>query len=107
MFEVQWTGKYPCLCHGEWIIKKDGVVQALSEAVKTSPMFTYGTYHKWHFGKNWDVIDEDYENGLDFSDWLSINTWVLNIAKLPSEQIELFEKIQEQDFRSGSCGGCI
>ena len=44
--EVAWTGRYPCLCSGEWKIKIDGqdMSHLIPEEMRCSPMNTYGLY---------------------------------------------------------------
>lgn len=106
MFEVEWTGGYPNLCSGEWIIKKDGVKVDLPEEVRSESMGTYGTYSSWHF-EDWSEVFEDYKDGMKFKKWIESNAWAKTIAPTVEEQKELFEKISEKDWRHNSCGGCI
>lgn len=107
MFEVEWTGEWPCLCSGEWIIKKNGVVVNIPEHNRKSSMNTFGTYSSWHFNEDWLEEFDDYEDGEHFEEWIIDNPWVLDIASTIEEQKELYSKIQQQDWRHGSCGGCI
>ena len=106
MFEVEWTGGFPNLCSGEWIIKKDGKVVDLPEEVRCESMGTYGTYSTWHF-EDWNEVFENYDDGLGFEEWIKANQWVVEIAPTKPEQLELYLKISEQDWRHNSCGGCI
>ena len=104
-FTVEWTGKWPCLCHGEWRIKVDGVDYSwvIPEDLRDRPMNTCGTYQAWHF-ENWNDVWESYESGLECEDWIAKNSWV-NV--LPIEPEEAFLAFQACDWRHGSCGGCI
>ena len=132
--EVDWTGSYPNLCSGSWIIKINGVQlvdktddtkgetnwknepRAFSYGhFMTEYMETSGTYSSWHF-EDWSEVFEDYyEGGEHGKCWfetgqgkklaglLKDNGFDLNDVELE----ELYEKISDQDWRSGSCGGCI
>lgn len=104
--KVEWTGSYPCLCHGQWILKINGKGYSDLVPFGSSPANTYGTYSEWHF-ENWLEVFEDYEDGLDESDWIKENKEWLD--KLPSgtNYSEVFKAFQSQDWRHNSCGGCI
>ena len=68
---VSWTGRYPSLCYGEWIIIIDGITLTGSG---DGPFNTRGFYSQWHFDENWLEVFEDYEEGESFSDsWLETN----------------------------------
>lgn len=49
-------------------------------------------------------VFEDYEDGLYFEAWYERNPWVDAVPALP---IEVYTAFAEQDWRHGSCGGCI
>ena len=114
---VEWTGSYPTLCFGEWIIKIDGVriVDNTEDTILKKDMNTYGNYSNWHFDEDYSEIWEDYTDGLNYENWLQSDTGksLIELTKrngfeLTSEEIEdLYIKLQQQDFRTGSCGGCI
>ena len=105
---VEWTGKSPCLCYGEWIITIDGEKVELPEEIRNSDMNTYGTYDCWSFGDDYLEEWDSYENGLEFPQWIHDNLWwVADLHLTPTEQEELYNQINEQDWRPGSCGGCI
>lgn len=106
VFTVEWTGSYPSLCSGCWEITYKGEPVDLPEDVYNSEMNTYGSYQTWHF-ENWLEVFEDYEDGLNFDDWIKANSWVDSITTDPAERLELYLKIQEKDWRHNSCGGCI
>lgn len=97
------------MCYGQWEIIIDGI---LLTGIENLPFDTTGTYSSWHF-ENWLEVFEDFEDGVDFSeDWLSTNGLSNSLIRhrislTTDEKIELFSKIQEQDWRHGSCGGCI
>ena len=109
--EVAWTGCYPCLCSGEWKIKIDGqdMSNLIPEEMRCSPMNTYGSYSSWHFDEDWCEHFEDYYDGLKFKEWkeqYSDLLFKLGIAD-DQEAQSLYSKIQNCDWRHGSCGGCI
>lgn len=105
---ANWSGGYPTLCFGEWTLEIDGenVSDKIPVDLKNSPMNTAGTYSLLV-----NVITEefkDYEDGLEADDWINENNdWLDNITKDYALKERIFYAIQEQDFRPGSCGGCI
>lgn len=104
---ARWTGKYPNLCHGEWRLTVDDVGYSELLANK-GEMNTVGEYQRWYFDKNWSEHFESYTDGLDFSDWRKENLhWLSKITDNITVQEQIFEAIQKEDFRYGSCGGCI
>lgn len=107
--EAKWTGKYPCLCYGEWILKVNNidVSHLIPNELRTSSMDTLGTYSSWHF-ENWEEVFDSYEDGLDCEDWINENKeWLNKISTNLSVQENIYYAIRSEDFRSGSCGGCI
>lgn len=109
MFEAAWTGCYPCLCFGEWIIKKDGkdVSDAIPDDLRHYHMNTEGTYERWYFDDNYSEVFESYEDGLGLYQWIEQNPWIDRICHNEEEKQDLFYAISGADFRPGSCGGCI
>jgi hypothetical protein len=110
MVEARWSGSYPTLCYGKWTLIVNGkdVSMFIPEELKESSMYTYGTYQSWHFNDDWMEEFEDYDNGLDCEDWIEENKyWLDTITEDLKIQEEIFYAINEQDFRTGSCGGCI
>ena len=114
--KVDWSGSYPNLCSGKWTISFDGKQVKVPSALVGSPMETSGVYESWHFGgdSGWEEIFESYENGYSFQEWILKNKWIFPALKsigvtdvTEQECQELFSKIQSEDWRSGSCGGCI
>lgn len=112
--EVEWTGSYPCLCSGEWIIKYNDIELKVPNHYKTRDMCTLGEYSRWYFNEDFEECEENYINGLDEVDWIYDNyNWIKrmfdkeNIVVTDELLSELYNKISEQDFRDGSCGGCL
>jgi len=107
--KAKWSGSYPALCHGEWYLSVSGedVSGFIPQELKNSPMWTAGTYYAWHF-ENWLEVFEPYEDGLDCDEWINENKdWLGRITTDSKTQKEIFYAIQEEDFRWGSCGGCV
>lgn len=109
--EVAWTGSYPCLCSGEWKIKIDGqdMSHLIPEEMRCSPMNTFGSYSSWHFDEDWCEQFEDYYDGLNFKEWKEQYSDLLFKLGIVDDQEaqSLYSKIQDCDWRHGSCGGCI
>ena len=108
--EAKWTGSYPCLCSGEWILKINNidVSNLIPEELRTSSMNTAGSYSSWYFTEDWKVEDYYYLDGLECEDWIKDNkNWLHKITTAHSVQKEIYYAIQSEDFRAGSCGGCI
>lgn len=105
MVNAIWTGKWPCLCSGEWRLEIDGVdyTHLIPENLQESPMNTFGTYQSWHF-EDWLEVFDSYEDGLMFAEWYEANPW---IDAIPASPIEVYYAFAEHDWRHGSCGGCI
>lgn len=111
---VEWTGGYPNLCSGKWIITIDGI--KLTNIGKED-FGTLGEYSSWHF-ENWNEVFESYEDGMDLDTWIQvlktddINGLYASLQrhgiKITDELLsELYTHIQGQDWRHSSCGGCI
>ena len=109
--KIEWTGGWPSLCIGEWVIEIDGVncSDKIPEKLRVSDMGTEGTYKSWCFADDeLDVEWSFYADGLDENDWIDANKyWLKELPIDESEYPLVFKLINEQDFRSGSCGGCI
>jgi len=108
--KIEWTGSWPSLCLGEWVIEIDGVncSDKIPEDLRTSDMGTEGRYDSWCFRNGYDVKWRSRWEGLDSEDWIDANKyWLKELPIDKSEYPQVFELINKQDFRSGSCGGCI
>jgi len=124
---AQWTGCGPTLCHGEWVFEIDGIEISLdtikekgflSEKIEDlfkMHMDTLKEYSYWHFTDDWDVEWESEEEGLPFEEWIkSSNKELLekvfktfDIELSFEEWAKLYNEINEEDWRPGTCGGCI
>jgi hypothetical protein len=105
MVTAKWTGSYPCLCHGEWKLYINGqdYSHIIPEEKRHSDMGTAGTYQEWWF-EDWIETFGTYEDGMEYEEWMGENEWVLD---LPAAPFDVFLAFQAEDWRSGSCGGCI
>ena len=110
MIEAHWNGSYPCLCFGEWMLKVNGkdVSNKIPDELRKDSMNTYGIYQRWYFDDNYLEKFESYEDGLKMHEWIKENAyWLDKITDDYNTQKEIFTAVQQEDFRSGSCGGCI
>lgn len=112
--QANWTGRYPNLCSGHWIITVDSIVLPLPEDIESGHMETFGTYSAWHFDENWCEQFDAYEDGLGEAEWIAQNrAWVdasldsINMRFSEDDYRNLYRAIQAADWRHGSCGGCI
>lgn len=108
--EAKWTGDYPNLCSGQWILKVNNidVSQLIPEELRNEPMNTHRTYQCWYFNSNWEEKWDSYEDGLECKDWIENNKyWLDEITSIYSIQKEIYYAINSQDWRYGECGGCI
>lgn len=109
MIEAKWSGSYPCLCIGKWTLIVDGedVSEKIPEELRNTDMGTFGTYSSWHF-EDWMEVFNDYVDGSVCEDWINENKyWLKTITSDESIYPGIFDAINKEDFRSGSCGGCI
>lgn len=110
MVKTNWSGNSTCLYYGEWTLEVNGidVTDKIPEYLREKPMNTYRTYQSWYFDEEYSEVFEDYTDGLKIDDWIAENKeWLDKISTDINIQREIFNAINEQDFRPGSCGGCI
>lgn len=108
--EAIWTGKWPNLCCGEWKLYIDGedISHMIPDGKYKNHMETFGHYRRFRFVEDWEVVWDDYEEGLDYQDWIDTNEyWLKNISIDRKVQEQIFRAFQKNDWRHGSCGGCI
>ena len=109
MVMAEWTGAYPNLCIGHWVLIVNGIdvsSKIPSDLFKT-PMYTYGEYSNYpeSCGEEGMTVCED---GLKKDEWISQNLkWLSTITKSKKVQEEIFSAISSKDWRYNSCGGCV
>ncbi len=109
-FKATWSGKYPCLCVGEWTLYLDGVdvSDVIPQILRISPMGTRKEYAAVRFDENCNETYEYYWDGLSAKKWIRKNLyWVTKICKTWGEAFELYHAINDADWRHSSCGGCL
>jgi hypothetical protein len=108
--EAKWSGRYPNLCRGEWTLLIDGknVSDKIPKDLRNEPMNTKDIYSSWRFGIDWEVKCDNYQDGLKCEDWIKENKeWLDRITTDKCEQEDIYYAFQLNDWRYGSCGGCI
>lgn len=108
--KAKWNGKYPNFYSGQWtlIVNDVDVSDKIPMDLINSPMNTYGIYSNWKFSSDWDVEWSSYSDGLFYSEWIKENDYWLNtITEDKYIKEEIYYAINSEDFRHGSCGGCI
>lgn len=111
---VEWTGHFPCLCCGKWIITYNGIQLTIPEDLKEQPMDTFGEFGTWHFDEDYMEEWDFYTDGYKKENWIYRNSdWINSMFQEHGIEVtdellsELYDKIQAEDWRHGSCGGCI
>ena len=103
--QVSWSGSYPNLCAGEWTCIING--KKVKIPFQGEPAECEGTYRSWHF-EDWEVVWENYRDGLDCDEWCEHwKDWLDELGLSEEERREVYEAFAEEDWRYGSCGGCI
>lgn len=105
-YATEWTGCWPCLCHGEWKLYKDGDILDVDIPFQESPAYTFGEYYERRF-VDWMEEFDSYEDGIPCEEWIKqYKDWLSSFA--PEEDFEkIYCAFQENDWRHNSCGGCI
>lgn len=118
---VKWTGSYPCLCSGKWIVYKDSkpidlhdcpfvevdVDSEGNEYWDYHPANTYGIYSTWHF-EDWIEVSEDYEDGLLLDAWIEeYRDWLMKIDPSGDDWENIYDAFSVEDWRYNSCMGCV
>lgn len=108
-YRTKWTGRYPVLCHGTWLLYKDGenVSNLIPEDLQDEPMGCSGWYQEWMFVNGWETEWSSYHDGLSADEWIKENEYWLKDIGPEKDYKDIFCAFQENDWRGGSCGGCI
>lgn len=117
IYEAKWTGSYPNLCSGSWHLYENGEEINLQE--NSCPFVagpddycdshanTYGYYSSWHF-EDWVETADYYYDGLEAFDWVKDNIdWLSNISNNKEDWYAIYDAFNAEDFRPGSCMGCV
>jgi len=127
--KITWTGGAPCLCSGEWIFEFDGTTINLEEAKRKGfddealeeafemPLDTEGEFSFWYWPEGDDMIPEweTRKEGMPFFEWyhspkkslLEKIFEAFGVSLSPAEWARFYELAKEEDWRHGTCGGCI
>ena len=108
-WEAKWDGCYPNLCSGTWTLYSNGkkVDTKIPFTGRRGHAETKGEYDSWSFDDNWSEEWSSYTDGLPVDEWCEkYGFWLETIA--PKEEWEsIYSAFQAEDWRPGSCGGCI
>lgn len=111
---VKWTGSYPTLCCGEWVIIINGVTLA---NLDNDNFGTYDDYQQWRF-VDWNEEFYSIESGVSQLEWIdhvkktNLNNLITALQNAGFEITDellgqLYVEINSCDWIHGSCGGCI
>lgn len=107
-FHANWTAKGNTLCLGHWEIDYLGHRLNLPDNRLEKDMGTKGIYNFM------DPDDELFLEGLDEDDWIVENIdWLSDVfisAHIPIEEAyfrAFYQAVNKEDWRCGSCGGCM
>jgi uncharacterized protein PM0253 len=107
-FTANWTSKGHTLCLGHWEISYNGLPLILPAERRDKDMGTQNIYNFM------DPEDELYLEGLDENDWILANMdWLSDLFiqyNIPLEEEYMrafYQAVNPEDWRCGSCGGCI
>ncbi len=113
-FSAEFSGSYPTRCSGTWSLYCNGLPIAVPEDKRNRSMETFGSYDSWSFGESWGEEWESYTDGDLYEEWIEDNIpWVSrmleshNILANAETFRSVYDAFQSDDFRNGSCGGCI
>lgn len=103
---ITYTGEYPNLCRGEWLISVNGT-PIENIPFQHKPADTFGLFIQVYLTEDYDEESEDYYSGLSFEEWTEkYHEWLAENF-LEEEWEEVYEKVSVCDWRYSSCGGCI
>ncbi len=107
-FAARWTARGNNLCLGHWEISYCGQPLQLAPGRRQNDMGTYGIYS--YIYPDDDVFAEGQAEDawiINHADWL---TTLLAQHGIPADEEHLrafYRAVNVQDWRCGSCGGCI
>lgn len=107
VWTTNWTGAYPNLCTGEWILYKNGEKVDTDIPFQGNPAYTRDQFASWGFDEDWDEVWTTYENGLLPTSWINDHKEWLQTITDEREWIDIYVAFNANDWRHNSCGGCI
>ena len=107
-FTARWTAKGSNICLGHWEISYLGQLLELDAEHREHDMGTYAIY-------SFIYPDDDmYAEGLPEDAWIVENLdWLASLFikhDIPADESHFrlfYRAVNKQDWRCGSCGGCI
>lgn len=107
---AKWTGSFPNLCSGEWIIHVDAIRLV---NIGNDNFETFGSYENVYL-EGWHEFSETYDDGLMFDEWKNSNVNGImdslrlhGITSTDELMLSIYDAVSACDWRSSSCGGCI
>lgn len=107
-FHAVWSEQGHTICLGHWEIRYQGRPLALPGGRREEDMGTFGIY-SFLFPD-----DPEFAEGLDEEEWILENIdWLTELFvanDIPVEESHLrwfYKAVNREDWRCGSCGGCI
>lgn len=107
-FTARWTATGNNVCLGEWDIRYHGRPVKLGAGRREKDLGTYGIF-SYIFPD-----DEEFAEGLREDDWILENIgWLSDLFAehdIPVDEVHMrwfYRAVNPQDWRCGSCGGCI
>ena len=107
-FNASWSSKGNTLCLGHWDITYLGLPVVLPLERRDKDMGINNIYNFM------DPEDELYREGLIEDDWILENIdWLSDVFiehNIPLEEETMrafYQAVNKEDWRCGSCGGCI
>ncbi|MBT3346994.1 MAG: hypothetical protein HOM84_00940 [Thiotrichales bacterium] len=106
-FSAAWSSKGDTICLGHWELSYQDLSIELPAEKRDDDLGTYGIYSYIY------PDDPDFAEGLKESDWILENMeWLAQLFdryKIPLDEKHLswlYQALNLEDWRCGSCGGC-
>lgn len=107
-FTAHWSAQGNNLCLGHWEIFHQAQLLELDEVRRVEDLGTHGIY-SYIFPD-----DEDYAEGYHEDEWIEKNKeWLTPLFtkyQIPADEAHMrwfYQAVNPQDWRCGSCGGCL
>ncbi|XOV79868.1 MAG: hypothetical protein ACFHVJ_02665 [Aestuariibacter sp.] len=107
-FTARWTAQGNTLCLGHWEISYQDTPLVLPNKIRENHMNTFGIFSflfpdEEDFAEGW-LLEKWIEENFD---WLEM---LFQQHKVPLDEQHVqwfYESVNQQDWRCGSCGGCL